>query len=246
MKSEVDIPGIAAYCKAALNLATAKLPDEYYYHSPPHCLVDAVFSIGVRYTSTRNTVHKFCDYYKLPIYSRQRLPESEQTSINQFIELINDSTPDELADTVFQNRQRTSARNGILKAQAVRLFAQVLKLYQVDYLQDVPKIISDLSFEKDIAEIPGQRSGLSTRYFYMLAGSDDYIKPDRMIRRFIYSAINQDLSMQKSHDAIFGAYELLVREYPNLTPRLLDYQIWNYQRDRNSVCQNKNSRIITI
>lgn len=232
MTSESVDTLIAAHCKATLSLVNASLPDEYYYHSLPNCVVDAIFSIGVRYTSTRNTVHKFCNHYELPIYSRPRLPESEQLSINQFLEWMNDFTPDELAATVFQNRQRTSARNGILKAQAVRLFAQVLKSYKVDYLQDIPKIISDSSFEKDIAEIPGQRSGLSTRYFYMLAGSDDYIKPDRMIRRFIHSAINQDLSMQECHDAIVGSYQNLKVEYPNLTPRLLDFQIWSYQSGR--------------
>lgn len=227
-----DISAIAAHCKATLPLTNASLPDEYYYHSLPHCLVDAVFSIGVRYTSTRNTVHKFCDYYGLQLISRRRLPESEQLSINQFLELIGDYTPDELADKVFHNRQRTSPTSGILKSEAVMMCGQVLKHHNINYLQDVIGIIGNADFERDIARIPGQKSGLSTRYFYMLAGSDDYIKPDRMIRRFIISAINQDLSIQGSHNAIVGAYEILVREYPNLTPRLLDYQIWNYQRFR--------------
>ncbi|MHB8089209.1 MAG: hypothetical protein ACYDH2_13265 [Anaerolineaceae bacterium] len=110
--------------------------------------------------------------------------------------------------------------------------ALVLKLHKVNYFQDISKIIGNEDYEKDIARIPGQKSGLSTRYFYMLTGSDDFIKPDRMIRRFIYSAINQNLSMQETHDAIVGAHQILKDEFPNLTPRLLDYQIWSSQRIR--------------
>lgn len=227
-----DISAIADYCKATLDLAAAKLPDEYYYHSLPHCVVDAVFSIGVRYTSTRNTVHRFCDYYKLPIYSRPLLPESEQISINRFLELINDFTPDELADTVFQNRQRTSVRNGILKAQAVKMWAVLLMNHGVNYLQDVIKIVENKDFEKEIARIPGQQSGLSTRYFNMLSGSDNFIKPDRMIRRFLASVIDSKYNIQETHDVIIGTYQVLKREYPLLTPRLLDYQIWSYQRNK--------------
>lgn len=227
-----DISAIADYCKTTLDLANAKLPDEYYYHSLPHCVVDAVFSIGVRYTSTINTVHKFCDYYKLPIYSRQRVPEADQLSICQFLELINDFTPDDLADKIFHNRQRTSPVNGILKAQAVRMWAVVLKNHEMNYLQDVIKIIENEDFEKGITRIPGQRSGLSTRYFYMLSGSDNFIKPDRMIRRFLASVIDSILTIQETHDVIISTYQILKNEYPLLTPRLLDFQIWSYQRKK--------------
>jgi len=232
MVTPAYINAVSEYCKITLDLANAKLPDEYYYHSLPHCVVDAAFSIGVRYTSTRNTVHKFCDHYELPIYSRQRLPESEQLSINQFLELINDFTPDDLADEVFHNRQRTSPVNGILKAQAVKMWAIVLMKHGVNYLQDVVKIIEDQDFEREISRIPGQRSGLSTRYFYMLSGSEDFIKPDRMIRRFLASVIGAKLTYQETHDVIIRTCQILKNEYPLLTPRLLDYQIWSYQRKK--------------
>ena len=36
------------------------LPDEYRYASLPICVVDAVFSIGVRYISTQRVVKNFC------------------------------------------------------------------------------------------------------------------------------------------------------------------------------------------
>ena len=38
--------------------------------------------------------------------------------------------------------------------------------------------------EKKIKEIPGQKSGLSFKYFLMLVGNENLIKPDRMIIRY--------------------------------------------------------------
>lgn len=93
-----------------------------------------------------------------------------------------------MAKQVYQNRQRTSTRNGILKAEAILRFAQITHEYGVEYLQDVEKILGNAEFEAEITHIPGQRSGISLRYFYMLAGSEDFIKPDRMINRFVCEA----------------------------------------------------------
>ncbi|PKO09792.1 MAG: hypothetical protein CVU40_07855 [Chloroflexi bacterium HGW-Chloroflexi-2] len=85
-------------------------------------------------------------------------------------------------------------------------------------------------FEAEIARIPGQSSGLSTRYFYMLAGDENFIKPDRMIRRFIQAAIGRELSIEDCQELLLAAHAELVRDYPLLTPRSLDHEIWLYQR----------------
>ena len=102
--------------------------------------------------------------------------------------------------------------------------------YQVEYLQDVGRIIGNEEFESRFKSIPGQTSGISLRYFYMLAGSDDYVKPDRMVDRFLLSVLNKKLSVEEMHQAIVGAVKILADDYPNLTPRLLDNLIWEYQR----------------
>ncbi len=73
---------------------------------------------------------------------------------------------------MFQNRQRTSSRNGILKAEAVYQFCRVLHKYSVNYLQDVIKLYGNQEFEKEIKLISGQKSGISLVYFYMLVGED--------------------------------------------------------------------------
>ena len=80
---------IADYCDQVLPLATASLGKEYYYQSLPLCVIDAVFSIGVKYKSVQNVVARYCEYAKQRRVRRVReeLPSvSEQESISTFCE----------------------------------------------------------------------------------------------------------------------------------------------------------------
>jgi hypothetical protein len=60
-----------------------------------------------------------------------------------------------MAAEIYRNRQRTSARSGILKADAAARFARVLADFNVDHFQDVDKILGLPAFEAVIKEIPG-------------------------------------------------------------------------------------------
>jgi hypothetical protein len=51
-----EIFAIAEYARKVLPLSSAKLSEEYFYQSLPLCIIDAVFSIGVKYDSTREVV----------------------------------------------------------------------------------------------------------------------------------------------------------------------------------------------
>jgi hypothetical protein len=232
MLTKTEILKFVADCKTKLDLSNLIQSEEYGYHNLPLCIIDAVFSIGVRYTSTENTVKRFCEHFGVSRLRGKELPRTtEQLSVSEFLNLHAGYSFQEMAEKVYQNKQRTSTRNGILKAKAAFLFAGVVQKYGVEYLQDVNKILGNEKFEAEIARIPGQSSGLSTRYFYMLAGDENFIKPDRMIRRFIQSAIRRELSFDECQELLVSAHAELVLEYPALTPRSLDHQIWMYQRE---------------
>ena len=117
-----------------------------------------------------------------------------------------------------------------MKAEAVLLFAEVIQKHGGEHLQDIPALVGDADFERDIKSIPGQGSGLSLDYFYMLAGSEEQIKADRMILRFLFDALGRDVSAQEALDLLTTACRDLVGEFPDLTPRLLDHCIWHAQR----------------
>ncbi|MDL1956049.1 MAG: hypothetical protein LWW95_03210 [Candidatus Desulfofervidus auxilii] len=229
---------LANCCEKKLNLKNACLSEEYYYFHLPLCVIDAIFSIGVQYSSTRNTVIRFCNYFGL---KRTRPkgsgypPKSKQLSIQDFIKIYEKIGITNMAEKVYCNRQRTSTKNGILKSEAVLRFSKVLNKYKVQYLQDVYKIVENRKFEQEIKQIPGQRSGISLRYFYMLAGKDNFIKPDRMIIRFVESCLRRPVNVDEVSLLIKDTCKILQKRFPSLTPRLLDHEIWKYQRKRRNL-----------
>jgi hypothetical protein len=225
---------IAQYCAVHLDLQNAELGEEYYYFSLPFCIIDAVYSLGVRYSATRNTVIRFCGYQGL-----QRLrpkdslyPDiSKQYSVRNFEELLSGyGDYNQVASKVFDNHQRTSTRNGILKAEAVHRFAQVLLKHHVEYFQDIRTVVSSDRFESEICSIPGQTYGTSLTYFFMLSGEENMVKPDRMIRRFLRRVLGNESGQKNPQAWLQEALEILHVTYPALTLRLLDHEIWKYEQ----------------
>lgn len=100
-------------------------------------MIDAVFSIGVKYTSTTNVVRSYCAYYGLRVHNESHDQEGDKHTISQLIGHITSTGVEESADVIFKNHQRTSTRNGILKAEAVLRFASVLQKYGVETLADM-------------------------------------------------------------------------------------------------------------
>lgn len=201
------------------------LQAEYNYGHLPLCVIDSVFSIGVKYEGVQNVIKRFCDYYKIDKFSRK-----DELTTSDILALIEQMNINELTEKVFQNRQRTSTNNGILKSEAVILFLRVLQKFKVEKFNDVEKIITSGQFENEIKEIPGQRSGISLKYFFMLAGSDDLIKPDRMIIRFLENITGVKLSLENCQLILTAVTERLKNKGFNITAKKLDNLIWSYQR----------------
>lgn len=224
---------IAERARKDLNLSTAKLADVYYYSSLSLCALDAVYSIGVRYESTEAVVKKYCEFYGLRRIRADRAgysPRAAQEPLSRLVERISEHSAEGFATTVVRNRQRTSARGGVLKAEAVAAFAQVLTRHGVEYFDQVPAYDEGSALVSGLRAVRGQGSGISAGYFWMLAGSDDLIKPDRMILGFLKDTLSRDVSVSEACALLAAAAVILQAEWPHLTPRLLDYEVWLYQR----------------
>jgi hypothetical protein len=231
MSREVEL--VADYTSRTLPLATACLGDEYFYQSLPLCVIDAVWSVGVRYGGVQRVVARYCENAGVRRIRTNRHsvpPTAEQEPLAAFCARIEQSGPDTMAAEIFVNRQRTSSRSGVLKAEAVYRFANVLRAHGVDYFQDLPAAATSLDLERDIRSIPGQGSGISLAYFWMLAGSDNLIKPDRMILRFLESVLARKISSGEAQILLRDSVKRLRALHPRLTPRLLDHEIWKHQR----------------
>lgn len=226
---------VAEYCIKNLALENAELSEEYFYQSVPLCIIDSVFSIGVRYAAVRNVIERYCKYFDLGKIraNKTRIPnKAEQQSVSDFLALIDKYGIENFTENIFDNRQRTSPKNGILKTRATYQFAKTLKKYDINYFQDVNKIICKYKFKKEIKKIPGQKSGISLNYFFMLVGYDDYIKPDRMVLRFLEKILDKELSFEEAQMILVEVSQVLKDKYSNITPKLLDHQIWSYERKK--------------
>lgn len=234
MPNPNEIPVLIQHCQNTLDLEKTKLEDEYFYQSLPLCVIDAVFSIGAHYTSTRNVVVRYCKEFRIPRIQANKdgYPlTSQQQSISDFIRINEEIGTQQMAEKIYKNNQRTSTSSGILKAEAALLFARALINQGICYFQEMQKLNRD-TFKKEIEEIPGQGSGISLSYFYMLTGSEAEIKPDRMILRFLESALSRSIKTEESKLLLEEVLESLQPHHPHLNLRLLDNLIWNYQREK--------------
>ena len=115
-----DAEKVAAYCKAVLELDEVELSTEYGYSCLPLCVIDAVYSIGVRYEGVRNVLARYREHLQ------QLDMEEDKHTITEFVQIMQRHGTESCADQLFGNRQRTSTRGGILKAEAVKQFAVAL------------------------------------------------------------------------------------------------------------------------
>jgi hypothetical protein len=204
-----------------------ELPQEYNYRHLPLCVIDSVFSIGVRYQGVTNTINRFCNYFCIDKFS-----SNKELTVSGVLTLIEGESIQHITDKIFVNRQRTSSVNGILKTEAVIHFLKTLQKFHFESLSDVKRFAGNSELEDAIRLIPGQRSGISFKYFLMLAGTDDLIKPDRMIQRFLESLGIKSIDLSESQILFNSVVEQMNSSGFNLTPRKLDNLVWNYQRQR--------------
>jgi hypothetical protein len=212
-------------------LKIPKLADEYRYASLPLCVVDAVFSIGVRYTSTQKVVSNLCEYAGWTrFFASLEARGAGEYGIGDLNSMFDKFGAEGMAESVFQNRQRTSSRSGILKAEAVLLYCRTLIKAGINDFPDLDVERREYA-EAIILGLPGQSSGIAFDYFMMLAGDDNLIKPDRMVQRYVAHALDLDSVPQPRQAAILvrlAAKELRTRGQL-WTPLSLDNAIWRHQ-----------------
>jgi hypothetical protein len=193
------------------------------YDSVGLAMIDAVWSIGVRFESVRNVIAR----YRAERLASGHEPEADgPEDVRRFIEAC--GGPEGFAVRM-RNRQRTSSRNGILKAEAVLHEARILEHESVG----VPADLAGASEERldhlrgRWSNVPGQASGISWRAFCMLVGLAE-VKPDRMIRRYVASALGRSgasaVGVEEARDLVMAAAAHL-----GVSPRELDSAIWSYQ-----------------
>lgn len=197
-----------------------------YPDSMALCLIDAIWSMGVKYQGVVNVLNR----YRSWLDSSDR-GATDRSARELFDDIAHVGGPEAFAKIV-KNRGRTSTRSGVLKAQAVSDAAQNLVGVGVDNVEELRLRSADPDVERAYCSTPGQSSGISWHYLCILAGVED-VKADRMICRFVAAAAGlPTMTSSSAHHAVLDAHTLLKTEAPTLTLRALDHGIWSSQRGR--------------
>jgi len=234
-----DVERLMRHVEAKVDLTTAAQGPPSYWASLPLCIIDSVFSIQAKYTGVVRVVNKWCESQK-PRWEGE--VSSKPTgdagpTVQEFADIIDLRLRGGCTyANLFGNRQRTSARSGILKGEAVHLFAKALLDSGINTFSDVRDRGKLEAAEKRVREIAGQESGITFKYFLMLAGEDDYVKPDTHLCRFVSDALCVDwkhlVPQERATQLVEEAATRFTSEHPGLTPAGLDYAIWTYQHTR--------------
>lgn len=227
-----DIIKFVNHCKANLDF-TIKAPKGY--PSAPICALDAIFSLGVRYKAVENVINKFCKAFNI---NWETSDKKTSDLLKEIEEKKKDLTNEQFAKK-YLNLNKTSSTNGILKASAFVEALNIMKKYKIETCEDI-KNKADENFESAYKSIKGQKYGTSLHYFYMLCGNDNLVKVDRHIKRFSCQALEKnELNVGDIQILFKKADDILKEEYPDMTPRRLDYIVWRYMRNQNNKKENK-------
>ena len=180
------------------------------------CVMDAVYSIGANHdTHTRPTV---CRYAALAALTNplKRVHEvaagswaRDEVPLTALLADLDQRGPEGFADWV-GNHQRTSTRRGILKAEAVQHYARILVDHGVRCLADVTALLNDrtrfLTVQNELATVPGLGAhGVRQAYLWMVAGDDENVKPDRMVRWWLGRVLDQPVDPQEAQQLFVAA-----------------------------------------
>ncbi|MEW2144182.1 hypothetical protein AB0869_15360 [Micromonospora vinacea] len=133
------------------------------------------------------------------------------------------------------NGQLTSTTSGIQKADAALRYARILVEQAVPDLAAIAEMMADQmrwdAVDRALAAVSGDgQGGVRRGYLWMLSGSDDLIKPDRRVLRWL-ARHGCPATPAEARDLLArAAKELTVRLRRPVTPWMVDHAIWKAER----------------
>ena len=157
--------------------------------------------------------------------TRQNLPPvEEQETLRDLIGHYKEYGLEYMKEEVFDARYRSPGTD-ITKAENVLLAAAELQKIGIDTLQDA----HEASLERfgEIKSTLIELRGIGERtinMFLMYSGNDDFVKGDVHVCRFVEKALGRKVSAAEAEKSVKDA----AREF-KISPRILDYKIWEYE-----------------
>lgn len=213
-----DIAAVVHRCRTVLGDPASWEAPAGYPDSLALCTLDAIWSIGIRYSTVMGVVGRY----------RDAVEGADTHGLEDLLRAIDEAGGTEAWRRQIGTRHRTSPRGGISKADAVAQAAAALVALDLISTQDLrqatPERLDDA--ERAWRAVRGQRSGVSWHYLLLLAGFDD-VKADRMVIAFLRRAVPSVPDPPAARALVLAAAAEM-----QVSPRTLDHRIWRHQSGR--------------
>lgn len=200
------------------------------------CVIDAVWSINANYDTV---VVPICRAYAAerelpdPLLPIDRADEvigtSAERQLDELVADIRDRGVEWFVANVGNRQWTSTGGRRVRKADAVLRYAEILTGHGVHTLTDAAAVITDdprrTTVETALRTVPGHGRGIRLGYLWMLAGEEHAIKPDRMVLRWVHTAIGRTPGIDEARELIAEVARLCA-----VTPWELDNAIWNATR----------------
>jgi len=206
MSLKLDASVLAAAIRSDVN----ELTDLKGYGNSAVCLIDAVFSINLDYVHQVGPMCSRCE---------AEFGAVGVQDLKTLVEYFDDRGTSAVVVTPMTSH-RTPGRSSILKAEAVRLEADILLSHGINTCADICASAGDAEVAYDFRSVTGQ-TDVALWYLFMLAGRTAYAKPDRRLWGYI---VGHGIRPRSNLDAL-----TLIREASGLlgrTPREIDHSLW--------------------
>lgn len=217
-----DVAAVVAHCHNVLGDPAEWSTPDGYPDGLALCVLDSVWSIGIRYTSVRKVVAR----YRTAREGQGANPNTDGLSdLTSHIAAVGGV---DAWRTLVGTGHLTSSRGGIFKADAVEQVSQAMLAHGLTSTADVRRAHADVlaAAERAWKAVRGQGSGISWRYMLLLTGAPE-VKPDRMICRFLEHAVNHYPGLDEAVAMVKAAAVEL-----DVPVRALDHRIWRFQSRR--------------
>jgi hypothetical protein len=140
------------------------------------CVLDAVWSVRAHHDRlVVPLVHRVLDPAATGPLVSESVPSVDSHPLPRLLTRFQD---DQALEAAAQNKQRTSTRNGVTKADAALRFARTLVNHGVLGVEDLPRLLADPEswsrVDRALSRIPGEgEHGARRSYFWMLCGVEE-------------------------------------------------------------------------
>lgn len=200
-------------------------PTPVQLKSLAQCVMNAVYSTG----NSSEGVIRVLDRYR-----RRREDAGHKPVLDGPVELLAEMRacggPEGFADALGNHWRAWQSKTAPYKTEVMYGAAQILATAGIRNPRELEVAMKDATthaaLKREWLGLPGQRSGLTWRFFLMNAGMPG-IKADRMITRWTSRALGRQMTPQEAERILTDAAERL-----GVGTRRLDHALWERERRR--------------